>query len=62
MTIKAYVARLESWLCWLPCMLTERWFLREVGGWRERVATRFVQGYYGAGRYYECCKAERGQK
>lgn len=40
----------ESMLCCLPCLAVERWFFRQVGGWRERVATRLVQGYYGAGR------------
>jgi hypothetical protein len=29
-----------------------------VGGIREKIATRLVQGYYGAGRYYECYKDE----
>lgn len=40
----------ESLLCWLPCRVTERWFFRKVGGWREYIATRLVRGYYGAGR------------
>jgi hypothetical protein len=44
------LCRAESLICWLPCIAVERWFFRQVGGWRERLATWLVQGYYGAGR------------
>jgi len=56
--MKTYLCLIESLLCKFPCYLTERWFFMRVGGIREKIATRLVQGYYGAGRYYECYKDE----
>jgi hypothetical protein len=51
--IKAYLCFLESLLCTIPCKFTERWFFQHVGGIRERIGTRMVQGYFGAGIYWE---------
>ena len=48
--LRAWGYLLESLLAWIPCLLTQRWFFRQVGGWREKVALYFVQYYYGAGR------------
>lgn len=41
------LSRMYSASCYPACLLTERWFFREVGGWRERIATHFVGRYYG---------------